>query len=55
MSNTNPALHPLYLAIGAISGRALFRGWLKGTTPYLYKGVQLNVILPGMPLNLETE
>ena len=26
MFNANPTLHPLYLAIGAISGRALFRG-----------------------------
>ena len=34
MVNTNPALHPaLYLAIGVLSGRALFHNWLKDTHP----------------------
>ena len=40
MSNTNPALHPLYLAIGAISGGALFRSWLKYKLPvFLSDGI----------------
>ena len=29
MFNANPALHPLYLAIGVLSGRALFHNLLK--------------------------
>ena len=36
MSNANPALHTLYLAIGALSGRALFRSEIKYTIAVFY-------------------